>query len=70
MIIVSDHGMSSIDQLHKINLGKALNMANIKEITEGGAHAYIWPVLGQEENVSHLENKNVTGCYRTEKKHL
>lgn len=39
IIVVSDHGMSSIDQLHKINISEVLNMDHIREITEGGTQA-------------------------------
>ncbi|XP_060606503.1 glycerophosphocholine cholinephosphodiesterase ENPP6-like [Ruditapes philippinarum] len=50
-IVVSDHGMSSIDRLHKINITEALDMASIKEITEGGTQVYIWPQEGKGKYV-------------------
>ena len=52
VIVVSDHGMSSVDQMHKINITTVLNMDDIREITEGGTQAYIWPVHGREEQVN------------------
>ncbi|KAL4228375.1 hypothetical protein ACF0H5_011423 [Mactra antiquata] len=51
VIIVSDHGMSTIDTLHKINISEALNMNDILEITEGGTQAYVWPKSGKEKEV-------------------
>lgn len=51
IIIASDHGMASIDQLHKINITEVLDMKNVKEITEGGTQAYIWPVAGKVHEV-------------------
>ncbi|KAL4228389.1 hypothetical protein ACF0H5_011437 [Mactra antiquata] len=51
VIIVSDHGMSTIDSLHKINISEALNMNDILEITEGGTQAYVWPKSGKEKKV-------------------
>ena len=52
VIVVSDHGMSSVDIMHKINITTVLNMDYIREITEGGTQAYIWPVHGREEQVN------------------
>ncbi|KAL4228373.1 Ectonucleotide pyrophosphatase/phosphodiesterase member 6 [Mactra antiquata] len=51
VIIVSDHGMSTIDTLHKINISEALDMNDILEITEEGTQAYVWPKSGKEEEV-------------------
>ncbi|XP_060606504.1 glycerophosphocholine cholinephosphodiesterase ENPP6-like [Ruditapes philippinarum] len=51
VIVLSDHGMASIDQLHLINITEVLDMDNVKQITEGGTQAYIWPVHGKEKHV-------------------
>ncbi|XP_053408282.1 glycerophosphocholine cholinephosphodiesterase ENPP6-like isoform X2 [Mercenaria mercenaria] len=51
VIVVSDHGMASVDQLHVINITEVLDMGNVKAITEGGSQAYIWPVQGKEKDV-------------------
>ena len=51
VIILSDHGMASIDKLHEVNLTRAINLDDIRDITEGGTQAYIWPKEGREEKV-------------------
>ncbi|XP_045208182.2 glycerophosphocholine cholinephosphodiesterase ENPP6-like [Mercenaria mercenaria] len=51
VIVLSDHGMSTIDKLHKINITEALDMRYIKEITEGGTQVYIWPESGKGKHV-------------------
>lgn len=51
VIVVSDHGMTSVDPLHKINISEVLDMGDVREITEGGTQAYIWPMPGREEKV-------------------
>lgn len=52
VIIVSDHGMASLDELHKINITGVINMEDVVEITEGGSQAYIWPKAGKAETVN------------------
>ena len=53
-IVLSDHGMSTIDKLHKVNITEALDMSSIKEITEGGTQAYIWPKEGKGKYVRYF----------------
>lgn len=57
VIVVSDHGMTSIDYLHQINVSEALDMEEVKEITEGGTQAYVWPKQGKEKEVT--DNKDI-----------
>lgn len=51
-IIVSDHGMASVDQTHMIDIGTVLNMDDIRIITERKTVVYIWPKQNKEDAVS------------------
>ena len=57
VMVFSDHGMTTIDALHKINISKALDMDEIKAITEALSQVAIWPHDGLEEKVNHPASK-------------
>ena len=54
MIVVSDHGMTSINGKQMINITETLDMEDIVKVTEGGTQTYIWPVKGKEQKVGEL----------------
>lgn len=51
IMVFSDHGMTAIDELHKINISKALDMDEIKAISEAMTTVALWPQEGLEEKV-------------------
>ena len=51
IMVFSDHGMTAIDELHKINISKALDMDEIKAISEAMTTVALWPQDGLEEKV-------------------
>ena len=52
VLVFSDHGMTDIHAQQKINISKALDMNDIKAISEALTQVYIWPHAGLEEKVS------------------
>ena len=55
LIVFSDHGMTTIDILHKINISAALNMGDIKTISDASTQVFIWPHDGREKKVTTLD---------------
>lgn len=51
VIVFSDHGMTTVDELNKINISTAINMDDIKAISDAFSQVYIWPHSGLEEKV-------------------
>ncbi|XP_045208025.2 glycerophosphocholine cholinephosphodiesterase ENPP6-like [Mercenaria mercenaria] len=51
MIVVSDHGMASVNETNIIDLNNVLDMDDIDEILESGSVAQIWPKIGRETKI-------------------
>lgn len=51
IIVVSDHGMTTLDLQHMINISQVLDLRDIAQITESWSQAYIWPKDGKTDKV-------------------
>ncbi|XP_052255171.1 glycerophosphocholine cholinephosphodiesterase ENPP6-like [Dreissena polymorpha] len=51
LVLVSDHGMTSVDQTHKINISEAIDIRDVRKILDSGTQTLIWPQPGKTEQV-------------------
>ena len=51
LIVFSDHGMTSVDELNKIDISDAIDMDDIKTIADSSTQVFIWPHAGSEKKV-------------------